>query len=338
MGSRTGAVSPAAAIQPQPGLPTDVSSNDGEVMGAPQLFAIYFGNTYGDDSTGLNQAAKDLNGFLAGLASSNYFDLCAEYNVAKPQFLGSAWVGTGGTPVTMSGDEVRDNLISILDEPASPVTVRPDFNNTNLLYVLFVDPFTSVTLPDGKSGGPNSNNSFCAYHTWAWYHKDILGIPEGKANLFYAVILYPQYGNSTTVAVTHELVEAFTDRSGNGWRTPKDPSGHFEEIGDICNSCSNGIIYTATGEAVASYWLAGQGRCLQQSDLTPVVVVPNVVGMQPDEAGNTLKALSLTVSFMNRKAPVERPVVVAQSPGANANVAIGALITLTVDIPDGIQR
>ena len=240
---------PEAPINPLPGVSTTgFNAHDGEVMASPQVFAIYWGRNYGSPATGLNSTARNLDTFFTTiLANAAYIGPLSQYSVGAATFLGSTWIDHDpGTAETLTFDNVRDKLIGWLDLNMFPVVPRRV--ELDLLFVIFAP--TEITLVDNNGAG-----GFCAYHWYGHYHKG-----SGKDNLFFAV----SDVTALTSAVSHELVEAFTDRSQHGWYSDNDGS----EIGDVCSSCGSATV-TVGGFSAASYWLVNQGRCLQQSDITP---------------------------------------------------------------------
>lgn len=240
---------PEAAINPIPGIDTtDFNAHAGEVMASPQVFAIYWGRNYGSPTTGLNATANNLDTFFSAiLANAAYMGELGQYSVGAATFLGSTWVDHDpSTAQTLTYDNMRDTLIHWLQGYILPVV--PQRNELNLLFVIFAP--TEITLVDNNGAG-----GFCAYHWWGHYNKG-----SGKDNLFFAVV----DATALTSAISHELVEAFTDRSHNGWHSDIDGS----EIGDVCSSCGSATL-TVSGFSAASYWLVEQRRCLQQSEITP---------------------------------------------------------------------
>jgi hypothetical protein len=306
----------AAAITPIPGQSTTgFDAHAGEVMASPQVFAIYWGRDYGSPATGVNATAATFDSFFSTIMNSTYLDNLRQYLVGRGTYLGSTWVDHDpASPKTLSFDQMRDVLISWLDLGISPAL--PTWDEKNLLFVIFTS--VEITLSDnsGQTGG------FCAYHWWGHYHNS----PFQKGNLFFAVIGQ----GAGTSAVAHELSEAFTDRSLNGWYSNDAP---YSEIGDVCSSCGSPSL-TLGDFPVASYWLAIPGRCLQQMDLTPGpdVAVPDVVGMSDSAAVTELQSVGLV--------PVERLVVdhtcnnigdvVSQSPAGGSNSHRGFTVTIWV--------
>jgi hypothetical protein len=99
----------------------------------------------------------------------------------------------------------------------------------------------------------------CEFHNAGFYHKG-----SGKQNLFVACVAAGGI-DTLTLAASHEMAEAFTDRSGNGWFSD---DGDHPEIGDTCSCCSCPTV-ALNGFALASYWRTNENNCLQQTDLTP---------------------------------------------------------------------
>ena len=309
-----------ASISPITGVSTTgFGANGGEVMGAPRVFAIYWGRDYGSPTIGMNARAHNLDGFFGMLMTSRYLDMLAQYQVGKGAFLGSTWVDYApGNPKTRNFDEMRDVLIDWLDDGLTPEV--PTWDEKNLLFVIF--PPTDVMLTDNDGG-----DGFCGYHWYGHYHN----APAQKANLFFAVV----DTTADTSAVGHELSEAFTDRNLNGWRSGGLLGAGGVEIADVCSSCGSPAL-TLGGFAVASYWLVDANRCLQQPDLTPAppvpAAVPQVIGMAPGDAVRKLG----TAGFLVHETDVVDStcehigVVTGQSPRAGTASLEGSTVTIWV--------
>jgi hypothetical protein len=243
-----------AGITVRPGTDTNFSAHGGVVMYNPRVFAIYWGRDYGTPATGMNSTAQFFDSYFAAVVNSSYMDPLAQYNnVNRGTFLGSTWVDHDpGTPQTASRDDIKNYLTNWLDAGMSPVVPAQDEHD--LLFVIFAP--SEVTLKDNshlQSDPPP--NGFCGYHSHDFYHKSNI---FGQSNLFWAIVT----STAGTDVVSHELVEAFTDRDQNGWHSSN------AEIGDACSACGVGTL-AFKGFVVASYWLVNANRCLQQEDLTP---------------------------------------------------------------------
>jgi hypothetical protein len=289
----------AATIEPLPGEPTTgFSPNSDEIMSSPRVFAIYWGRDFGTPTTGTNAVAQNFDAFFTTVLNSLYMNQLSQYGIESATFLGSTWVDHDpGTAQSFTFNDMAQLLTNWLDDGLTPV--RPESNETNLLFVIFAPKEVTLTDNNGVSG------LFCAYHYAAYYSKSSL---FSKPNLFYAAI----GSGSGTAPVAHEMVEAFTDRNpGQGWYTSSGPGA---EIADVCNACGVGIL-TLNNFQVASYWLDDIGRCLQQSDLIPVPPPPPV----PD--------LVVTINPPPRLGVAENYVVTVLN-SSNGSPVSGAIVTI----------
>ena len=177
---------------------------------------------------------------------------------------------------------------------------------------------------------------FFSYHSSDFHNKIF-----GKQNLFFAVISGGLPFSTLTQALSHELVEAFTDRTrGHGWFSDDIVWWPFwdegRELSDICNwgnGCPN---LSLNGFTIASYWRQSLGMCMQQTDLTPAEQeVPDVVGDDPRTAQQTLSGASLvmTVAQTTPTIGVNSPIVSFQAPAAGALVPLNSIVTVTVETP-----
>ena len=277
-----------------PGTDTNFSANGGVVMYNPRVFAIYWGRDYGTPTTGMNSTAQFLDSYFASVVNSSYIDPLAQYNVNRGTFLGSTWTDHDpGTPQTQSESDIATRLTNWLDAGMSPEV--PVQDEHDLLFVIFAP--TEVTLT--YNGYPQNSpppNGFCGYHHADFYHKSSI---FGQSNLFWAIVT-PTAG---TEVVSHELVEAFTDRDGNGWHSSN------AEIGDACSACGIGTL-TFKGFQVASYWLVNQDRCLQQADLSPPPPPGNLlVSVAPTPVRKTRENYVFTVTNEADGTPVQKALI-----------------------------
>jgi PASTA domain len=303
------------AIPPVPGQSTQgFNAHAGEVMADPSVFAIYWGRDFGAPDTGTNARASNMDSFLTMVMSSTYLDLLGEYSVGRGEFIGSTWIDhQPSIPLTVTYDQMRDLLIGWLDTGISPAV--PALDEHNLLFVIFASSQVTFTDNDGKGG-------FCGYHYYGHYHNS----PLGKDNLFFAVI--DSTGDTATVG--HELVEAFTDRSSNGWYSDDDP---YSEIADSCSFCGSPGV-TLNGFPLASYWLTSKGRCLQQSDITamPPSIVPNVLG---ESAGPARTAIEAAGFLLHQQSVADHTCaaigkVIRQSPQAGSQESEGSVVSIWI--------
>lgn len=306
-------VAAGATVQPRILPTTGFNRHDNAVMPAPRVFAIYWGRDWGSPATGMNASAVNMDAFLTAIMSSNYLDWLAPYGSRHGTFLGSTWLDHSPTvPQTLKPSEVASVLIGWLTTGLSPTV--PGTDETSLLFLVFTPSEVTLAPGDGVNG------EFCAYHSWGMYHK-----PSGDANLFFAVT----DTTSDASVVSHEMVEAFSDRDGRGWYS--DDTG--SEIADTCNLCSGPRLQFA-GFPVASFWLVQEDRCLQQTDLAApgAVTVPDVLDMRAQEAVRTLEVVPLTAHLteMADRTCNSIGVVMRQEPRAGTRVGRDSVVTAWV--------
>jgi hypothetical protein len=175
---------------PFPGTNTQPSPHDGEVMGSPRVFAIYIGRDFGDLNQGLNKTALEINSFLHSLTTSRYMTLLSEYSVGMPQFIGSVYLDNDGAVVTLTTDQVQQDLKDVIDYPAAsglyppgPI-VQPDINEVNLLYVLFMPSTTTLQITNRGKTLQCGPGGICGYHSWGWHNKIYLASTMAKPICF----------------------------------------------------------------------------------------------------------------------------------------------------------
>jgi hypothetical protein len=261
---------------PNPGTNAIFTPHDGEIMDSPGVFIVYWGLEY--SAPPFPTVGARLTEFVQQLLSSRYVGLLAEYGVGSASFLneyGDAYAG--GSVISRS--DLVNQLTSWMDLGILPI---PANDETNLLFLVFTPRGVGLSLPGIPPG------SFCGYHS-SDYHAKIFG----KANLFFAVVSWSDSMDDMTESASHELAEAFTDRSDDrGWFSDADGN----EISDECNFCGGPSLQLGNF-AVASYWRNSVGHCLQQWDLTPgPIAVPDLTNMDLTEAMTTLSNNGLTMT------------------------------------------
>jgi hypothetical protein len=267
---------------------------------------------------------------LHDIISSNYIGLLNEYNVGPATLENTISIGYEAGPQTLSEGDIQNTIVGWINQALLPI---PDQDETNLLFLLFVPSAVTLTLDGVSQNDPK--NGFAGYHNWGMFAKVI-----GKNNLFYAVICWSGSVPVMTFVASHELAEAFTDRSGNGWYSDDVQVlfwGGGREIADICTCPGGQALQTAGGSIVCSYWRNSVGRCLQQSDLTPTAsVVPDVVTdrLSPSEAKQSI--LSAGFVYSQTDDPVEgnfQPYAEDQNPNAGILAPLGTTVTVLIAIP-----
>ncbi len=219
-------------------------------MPSPRVYAIYW-DAYFQRAP---RAVRHMNRFFRTILRGRFMRGLRQYGVGPGRFAGSAVIVPDPShrlPRSLRSGAITARLKSWIRTGAVPVVPRP--NETNLLYVIFA--------PNASSLGPG----LCGYH-----HSSRYGKTTGRRNLFWAAIQQwhfpsasprtPQaLANACTWCISHEMVEAFTDRDDRGYHA----AGC--EIGDICECArrSSKIIKVRIDNTwlVEPYWSNKDQKC-----------------------------------------------------------------------------
>src|SRR5579864_606362 len=219
------------------GYPGGVAADDpGNVMKSPKVYAIYWDEYYQVNP----QAVYTMNQFFSQILTGRYMRQLEQYGgIGQGQFLGSTVVVPDpvnpppAPPSELTAAQIENQLGQWITSGTVPV--RPDPDETNLLYIIFTP--NSTNMGDCLSG----------FHSSTRYDTPPSAQPK-EDNLFWAAIQeWHEYGppasarefaDSCTWAASHEMVEAFTNRSGTGW-VYRAADGNIYEIGDLCE-CARG--------------------------------------------------------------------------------------------------
>jgi len=218
--------------------------------------AIYWDHYF----TTVSDSVVTMNQFITELVTVTYMDGLSQYGVGRGSFQGAVVISTINFPtpnsqhpgVTFSEDDMQRQLIAWLD--MGIVTPQPAGNETSLVYLIFAPSDTALSLGGSTSG-------FCGYHQHA---KRNANGPDD--NLFWAIVRgYAQapsgqnFVDSISYCVSHELVETFTNRDGNGYF-----SGNGCEISDLCEAGGSQQIFTVPFGRwqVEKYWSQVNGACI----------------------------------------------------------------------------
>lgn len=251
-----------------------VEGDKNHVMQSPKVYAIYW-----DEYFEMNrEAVYTMDEFFRQILTGRYMRQLNQYGgIGLGRFLGSTVIvpnPVSPPPSDLAAERIEAELKEWIR--TGTVKVSPTPGETNLLYVIFTPSTTTI----------DNDNCLAGFHSSGRYDAapdDAGAQGERDDNLFWAAIQEWHYdgapasasdfADSCTWAVSHELVEAFTNRDGKGfaYRTPKD---HYE-IGDICE-CARGseaektpIIKTEVdGWWVETYWDEENKSCY------PLHVVP----------------------------------------------------------------
>jgi hypothetical protein len=158
---------------------------------------------------------------------------------------------------------MQSQLITWLDDGV--VTPKPAFDEVDLVYLIFAPHDTTLSLGGLTSG-------FCGYHQHGryfthWSQRDnlIWATVTGCNNSLGGEIFVDSIG----FCVTHELSEAFSNPTGDGWYADNVANNKGCEIGDICEADAAGkqiekVPYTVSDRTydVEMYWSNAAAACV----------------------------------------------------------------------------
>jgi hypothetical protein len=226
-----------------------VTNLGGPVLPHVEVQPVYLGTQWTTPGSAASGMVGPLDTFLSGVVKGPYMDMLtkAGYGVGRGSFdaplFTSGTITNGPPPASISQADLEAMLWKDINQG---LLKAPDANR---LYLVFVQPGMTVTIPGDKS-------------KFAGFHDAFLGINGGgaMAKVRYAVVLYPgpnttvtnQYGVSLsprdqlTTLASHEVVEAVTDPDATlhfgtvelarpAWKDLSN-SVALSEIADIVNS------------------------------------------------------------------------------------------------------
>jgi len=248
----------------------------GRVLANASVVVVFWGPNTNSD------VKARIGGFYAGMLGGGYTDWLTEYNTAgvtpvdgmpgSNQVIGKGslqavvTITPTTTLTTLTDGDIAAELETQIRSGALPA---PDANTIYMMYF----PNT-VSMPNFCQPPPAG---FCAYH--GTFTR------QGLSEIVYAVMPDLSSGcgrcgpgpgfDNTTMASSHELIEALTDTEAglvSGVERPdawRDPNSIFNEIGDICNqeqACVGEFI-------VQNQWSNSRNACF-----APRVVAPAFAG------------------------------------------------------------
>ena len=272
-----------STVYPAPHPPIPLAKKGfGTVMSAPVVVPIFFPK---------DSLQKPFVDFLGKLAAGPYFaTTTAEYGVGAPT-IAPVVALTEAAPKKISDLEIRAFLAAKLTGP-SPQLVAPASGQP--LYTIFFPGVTTVDI-----AGAQSCQTFGGYH-------DTMVLPDGT-QIAYAIIPRCK-GIDDTVALTHELVEAFTDPYVGypAWAGVEDAGVLWGirgggELGDLCEFFKSSTkTDPGTGNLIQATWsnasaAAGHAPCVPWEGpfFGAAPVLPDDIAIAP--LGITTKGVKIPV-------------------------------------------
>jgi hypothetical protein len=220
-------------------VPALLTYHGGPLITNVQVETVYLGQVWSDPQQ-LQQTARYLDQYFRWITDSPYMDILAQYGIGHGQFIGSDTVTSAPQSGNLSDTSIRAILNGEIQagRVPSPTPSR--------LYFIFTAPNVVVT-----AGSENSVNDFLGYH-WSY-------TGPSSNQVLYAVIDHPTYPNARlpnlqqvqqlTEVSSHELAEAATDPTSQGWYDNSLGSSSGE-IGDLVNAQYG----TVNGYVVQKEW------------------------------------------------------------------------------------
>lgn len=261
-----------------------VKANRVHTIPNPQIVLILWGNYYSTHPDAVTSAQT----LITDLVTGSFMNGLVQYGIAPGSLIKSIVIDTNAlspAPPTINEDQLRDQLINWIK--AGTVSPAPSVNEVNLLYFILPPTNTQLTLKNGTKG-------FCGYHQHAKYNS-----ASSDDDVFWAVVettgatqnTGQQFISSVSYCVSHELVEAFSDRDGQGFKANSDNGC---EIGDICEKK---LFFTYRGWtlAIEQYWSNWDNTCIQGDQPISLRTFLNEIGFDPK-----VGLRSLHTSVINR--------------------------------------
>ena len=232
----------------------------GAVVSAPKIYSIYWGSN-------VDSAVKGgMGAFYKALVTSDHLDWLGQYStnikavdgrqgtnqtIGRGSYGGEFTINPANTKSNLDDQEIRVELEAQITAGHLPT---PDANS---LYMIHFPAGIAITIE-----GVTSCQQFCAYHegfTSPKYGAVIYGVmPDlGSGMCSFGCGLGGSAFDSTTVAGSHEVMEAVTDAFPTAGNQPAFPqawnTSDGQEIGDLCASTSAELksaqaTYTIQGE------------------------------------------------------------------------------------------
>jgi hypothetical protein len=235
---------------------------------SPRIFCIYWGQVFQN----LPASVQKTNAYIRDLVVSRYMDGAGPYGVGFGKFTGHAIINDASiSPVT--ADLARDCLKNWISQGKVP---PPSTTQRDLLHVVFV-PY-GVNVKENFDDPDDADHQIGGFHKWS----DVV------PNLVYAVVRWagdapaqPDTGAVISpIILSHELIEAFTNPTGEGIHTDqKNAEGQNLELADVCFDpvLESALTVTVDGLPAQRYWSDLVKACFPLWDLYQPTIYFSIV-------------------------------------------------------------
>ncbi len=246
------------------------------VMTHQSVVAVYWGRMFASSPT----LVASLNASFNVILKNPYVAPLAQYNGIGQGRLAASTVINSDPPAVVGNADVQGGaavapMVYLARNLPGAQRWWARWDTEQPLYVVFVPG--SLVNGDGN----------CGYHS-ALPVESALIDPFGFAVwpvVPYALVKVPPFssiscgggGESATVTLSHETVEAATDPLLGGWRQPSPPSGEQGEVSDICQEGATAPFAQLSrvgGVAVNTYWSQNTGTCVPDPRPTVQILAP----------------------------------------------------------------
>jgi len=247
-----------------------VQQQSRHVIRIPRVQLILWGD-YQSRAAGSDYIAYAYE-MVLDLVTGAYMNKLCQYGVAPGSIVGTGTFDTGALdppPGTLDQDGVLSKLKQWLSTPGG--LPQPSVNEASLVYLILPPTATQLTIPGPNGVILQGGTDFGGYHYSGKYNEQ-----SANDDLFLGIVSTKHADQSTPrafmssicTAVSHELVELFTDRDGQGYVSGScqnpDGSAITCEIGDICEQHVYSYRRSASSPRwpVQQYWSGWDNGCV----------------------------------------------------------------------------